>query len=71
MPVRGGDPHFGLTRPFYYTAEKEGRLKLVRLRSPGKMRGVTLVPYVAVLRMVEAASGDPSRKAKKKEPVTN
>ena len=45
LPAKGGDPHFGLTRAWYYQAEAEGQLQLVRLRMRGKSRGVTLVRY--------------------------
>lgn len=48
LPARGPDPHFGLTRSFYYTAEEKGYFKLVRLRDRGKLRGIVLVPYDAV-----------------------
>ena len=56
LPKTGGDPHFGLTRPHYYELEKLGKIKMVRLRKPGTTKGVTLVPYAAVLRMLAAAS---------------
>ena len=56
LPRTGGDPYFGLTRPHYYELEKLGKLKLTRLRKPGTSKGVTLVPYAAVLRMLTVAS---------------
>lgn len=43
LPSKGTDPYFGLTRSFYYAAETQGRLTLIRLRSKGKSRGVTNV----------------------------
>jgi hypothetical protein len=46
------DPYFGLSRSFYYAAEAEGQLKLVRLKKRGNTRGVTLVPYAAVTSML-------------------
>ena len=46
------DPYFGLTRSFYYAAEADGQLKLVRLKKRGYLRGVTLVPYDAVLELL-------------------
>jgi hypothetical protein len=48
LPTRGGDPHFGLTRSWYYAAEKRGFIRLVRIRERGKLRGVTLVPFDTV-----------------------
>ena len=39
------DPFFGLTRTWYYEAEKDGAIRLFRLRKRGYKRGTTLVPY--------------------------
>ncbi len=52
LPSHGGDPHFGLTRSFYYQGEKRGYWRLVRLRGRGKLRGVTLIPFDAVSQFV-------------------
>jgi hypothetical protein len=52
LPSKGGDPHFGLTRSFYYEGEKRGYWRLVRLRERGKLRGVTLVPIDAVAAFI-------------------
>ena len=57
LPHRGGDPHFGLSRAWYYLAEKRGILKLIRLRDRGKLRGVTLVPYDEVVKLIKEAQG--------------
>jgi hypothetical protein len=54
--MRGGDPHFGLSRAWYYAAEQKGLIKLIRLRDRGKLRGVTLVPYDAVKKLIEEAA---------------
>jgi hypothetical protein len=56
LPKRGGDPHFGLSRAWYYAAEKRGLISLKRLRARGKIRGVTLVPYDAIRRLIEEAT---------------
>jgi hypothetical protein len=57
LPKQGGDPYFGLSRSTYYALESQGRLQLIRLRSKGKKRGVTLVPSAQVKRIIaEAAS---------------
>jgi hypothetical protein len=46
LPKPGSsDPYYGFSRAFYYTAEKRGWLKLVRIRGEGKSRGVTLINY--------------------------
>ena len=47
------DPHFGLSRAWYYGAESDGRLSLIRLREKGKKRGATLIPSSAVLALLE------------------
>ena len=52
LPSVGGDPHFGLTRAFYYEGEHRGYWKLARIRERGKLRGVTLVNYDAVAAFV-------------------
>lgn len=46
------DPHFGLSRAWYYAAEADGRIKLVRLREKGKSRGTTLVPTEEILNLI-------------------
>lgn len=55
LPRTGPDPFFGLTRSWYYNAEKEGVLRLIRLRQRGRQRGVTLVPYDDVAAFIQAA----------------
>jgi hypothetical protein len=52
LPKSGGDPYFGLGRSYYYEGEKQGYWHLVRLRRRGKLRGVTLVPYDAVVAFI-------------------
>lgn len=55
LPTKGGDPYFGLTRGWYYAAERDGLLRLVRLRMRGRQRGVTLVPYDDVAAIINSA----------------
>ena len=50
--VGNRDEHFGLSRSWYYAAEADGRLELIRLREKGKKRGTTLVPSAAVLALL-------------------
>lgn len=52
---RQRDPYFGLSRAWYYSAERDGRLALVRLRQRGKLRGVTLIPFGAVAALIRGA----------------
>lgn len=55
LPKPGvADPYFGFSRSFYYSAEKRGWLKLVRIRDPGKDKGVTLIPYADVAAFVRS-----------------
>ena len=49
------DPYHGLSRSWYYAAEKAGDLRLIRLRKRGNVRGVTLVPFAAVAELVRRA----------------
>ena len=58
LPSRGGDPHFGFTRGFYYAGEARGYWTLVRIRDRGKLRGVTLVPYDAVSAFIRKKTED-------------
>jgi hypothetical protein len=47
------DEHFQCSRAWYYSAEADGRLSLIRLREKGKSRGVTLVSTAQVLALLE------------------
>jgi hypothetical protein len=61
LPKQGQrDPYHGMSRSWYYGAEKAGQLKLIRLRKRGNIRGVTLVPFAAVADMIRRAAEDPS-----------
>jgi hypothetical protein len=51
------DPYWGLSRAWYYEAEKAGILKLIRLRKRGNIRGVTLVPYDDVAALIAKEKG--------------
>ena len=53
LQVRGRDPLFGLTRPYYYDLIKKGRIKTVCLREPGKTTGVRLVNVASVREYIE------------------
>jgi len=52
-PSKGADPYFGLTRSWYYAAEVQGRITLIRLRAKGKSRGVTLVLSAEVKSVID------------------
>lgn len=53
IPRRGLDPFFGLSRADYYSFEKLGLLRLVRVLKPGNIRGKVLVPYVRVSALMK------------------
>jgi len=46
------DPYFGLSRSWYYNAEVNGQLSLIRLRQKGKSRGVTLIDFSQVESLI-------------------
>jgi len=46
------DPYFGLTRTAFYELERQGKVKLTRLVRRGHERGITLVPFKAVARLI-------------------
>jgi hypothetical protein len=46
------DPYFGLTRSAFYELERQGKVKLTRLVRRGNERGITLVPFRAVARLL-------------------
>lgn len=56
LPTRGVDPHFGLSRAFYYNLDATGQVRLLRLRSRGTQRGVTLVNYDAMSAFLTRAA---------------
>ena len=57
-PPGQGDPYFGMTRSHYFQLEKRGQLRMTRIIGPGKKRGVTLIPYAAVLDLVTKGAGE-------------
>ncbi len=42
------DPHFGLSRGWYYKAASVGEIKMIAVRQRGALRGVRLVVYDSV-----------------------
>lgn len=55
LPSRGGDPHFGLSRSYYYGLEKSGLIRMKRLRMPGRTRSRVLVPFKDALDLIQKA----------------
>lgn len=56
LPKKGVDPHFGCTRSWYLQTERDGQLKLVRLRQRGKLRGIVLIPFDAMRELIRKQS---------------
>jgi len=59
LPQRGPDPFFNLGRTTYYDLEREGQLRLVRLRKRGNVRGKVLVPFDDVLALLNRLNQAP------------
>lgn len=49
------DPHFGLSRAWYYKAATLGEIKMVAVRQRGALRGVRLVVYDSVADYIRRA----------------
>ena len=57
LPAPGKrDPHFGLSRGWYYKAAGLGEIKMVALRQRGALRGVRLVVYDSVCAYIHRAA---------------
>ena len=57
LPTPGRrDPHFGLSRSWYYKAATLGEIKMVAVRQRGTLRGVRLVVYDSVADYVRRAA---------------
>ena len=57
LPAPGKrDPHFGLSRGWYYKAAGSGEIKMVALRQRGSLRGVRLVVYDSVCDYIRRAT---------------
>jgi len=50
------DPHFGLPRTTFYELERQGAIRLIRLKKRGYTRGTTLIPYDQVLAHLRSLS---------------
>jgi len=57
LPAPGKrDPHFGLSRGWYYKAAGSGEIEMVALRQRGSLRGVRLVAYDSVCDYIRRAA---------------
>ena len=50
--ARGKDTVFGLSRSFWFRAEKQGLIQFTRLRLPGRQRGRVLIPVERARDMI-------------------
>ena len=59
LPAPGKrDPHFGLSRGWYYKAAAAGQIKMVAVRQRNALRGVTLVVYDSVAAYIRRSMGE-------------
>jgi len=59
LPAPGKrDPHFGLSRGWYYKAAALGEIKLVAIRQRGALRGVRLIAYDSVMDYIRCSMGN-------------
>lgn len=57
LPAPGKrDPHFGLSRGWYYKAAALGQIKMVAVRQGDAVRGVRLVVYESVIAYIRRAA---------------
>ena len=50
------DPFFGLSRGWYYKAEKRGEIKMISVRQRNALRGVRLVVYDSVAEYIRRSA---------------
>ena len=53
LPSRGGDAVCNLSRSWWYAAEADGLIRLVRLRKKGGLRGRVLLPVDKAVALIE------------------
>lgn len=52
LPARGPDPIVGMSRPWWYSAERDGLIQLHRIRRPGQAKGRTLLPVAQAIALI-------------------
>jgi hypothetical protein len=68
LPAPGKrDPHFGLSRGWYYKAAAAGEIKMIAIRQRGAIRGVRLVFYDSVIAYIHRADTLATRLPEKTE----
>lgn len=51
------DPHFGMSRAWYYKAESLGEIRMVSVRQRNALRGARLVVYDSVADYIRRCAG--------------
>jgi hypothetical protein len=64
MPQKGADPFFGLSRSTFYSLERDGLLRLVRVRRPGHLRGKVLIPFAETAALLQRMGRDSQQRHK-------
>lgn len=60
LPLKGGDAICGLSRSQWYDFERQGRIRLVRLRNPGNVRaGKVLIPVRQAVALLMSMAEPP------------
>lgn len=62
-PVIGPEPHCGLTRPYLYQKAKEGHIRSVSIREPGKIKGVRLFNLPSIISYIERCEANATQPA--------
>lgn len=57
------DPHFGLSRAWYYKAATLGEIRMIAVRQRGALRGVRLVVYDSVADYIRRAGEEAAASA--------
>lgn len=63
------DPHFGLSRAWYYKAATLGEIRMIAVRQRGALRGVRLVVYDSVADYIRRA-GEEATASREARPAT-
>jgi hypothetical protein len=50
------DPHFGLSRAWYYKAASLGEIRMIAVRQRGALRGIRLVVYDSVVDYIRRSA---------------
>ncbi len=60
---RERDPHFGLSRGWFYKNAALGRIKLITVKDPGASKGVSFIDVASVLSYLASCADQEGQKA--------